>query len=160
MGAALALSSVGQGWLDGWLAVGLGALGLAGLAVGLVFRWSAALAFGIALLGAEQAVRLAAGPRQADPWIPLYAIAFLFTAELAWWSIEPRVAAWAESEVAGWRLVTIGLACAGAGLLGALVLLAAGTPVGGGIGLELVGVVAATAAVVVVAVVARSRRFG
>ena len=52
------------------------------------------------------------------------------------------------------RLVTIGGACAGAGVLAALVLLAAGTPIAGGVELELVGVLAATAAVVVVAVVA------
>jgi hypothetical protein len=160
VGAALAISAIGEGWLDGWLAVGLGGAGLFFFALGLVLRTSAALALGIALLGAEQAVRLAAGPREADPWIPIYAIGFLLAAELAWWSIEPRVAAWAEPEVAVWRLATVGMACAGAGVLAALVLLAAGTPIAGGVGLELVGVLAATAAVVVVAVVARSRRFG
>ena len=159
MAAALALSSLGQGWLDGRPLVGVGGVGLLCLCAGLAFRWSAALLAGMVLLGAEQAIRLASGSSNADAWIPVYAAGFLFVAELAWWSIEPRVAAWADLEVAVWRFGAVVGACAGSAVLAALIMVTAGAPVAGGVGLELVGVVAATAAVVVVAVVARSRGF-
>jgi hypothetical protein len=137
------------------LALGLGAL--LALCLGLAVRWGAAVAFAIALLGAEQAVRLARGPEALDSWTPLYAAAFLLVAELAWWSLEPRVPAWAEPGTALWRLVTVLLACAGGGIVSALVVIAAGAPIHGGFGLELAGVLAATAALAVVAVVARTR---
>jgi hypothetical protein len=79
----------------------------------------------------------------------------VLAAELAWWSIEPRVAAWADPFVVLWRLGTITVVCAAGGLLAALVVAAAGAPLEGGIGLELVGVVAAAGAVGLVAVVSR-----
>jgi hypothetical protein len=155
--AALAVAGLGGGPLHGWLLVGLGGGGFCCLAGGLAVRWSAALAAGIALLGAEQAVRLATGPAHADPWTPLYAAGFLLAAELAWWSIEPRVPAFSELPVLVNRLAVIALSCAGGAVLAGLVVLSAGAPLRGGVGLELVGVVAATAAVVVVAAVARLR---
>jgi hypothetical protein len=123
---------------------------------GLAVRWGAAVAFAIALLGAEQAVRLARGPEALDPWTPLYAAAFLLVAELAWWSLEPRVPAWAQRGAALWRLAAVLLACAGGGIVSALVVIAAGLPIHGGFGLELAGVIAATAALAVVAAVARA----
>jgi hypothetical protein len=111
---------------------------------------------GIVLLGAEQAVRLTVGPARADEWTPLYAAGFLLCAELAWWSIEPRVPAFSEPRVLINRVTVVAGCCTGAALLAALVVLAAGVPLEGGVALELVGVLAAAAAVAVVAVVARS----
>ena len=125
------------------------------LCIGLAARWSAALAAGIALLGAEQAVRLATGPSSVDPWTPVYAAGLLLTAELAWWSIEQRVPAWSQPGIVLRRLlVIVGLCVAGAALA-AMIVVAAGSPLEGGVGLELVGVVAAVAAVAVVAALAR-----
>ncbi len=135
----------------------LGAGGLLALCLGLAVRWSAAVAFAIGVLGAEQAVRLADGPDALDRWTPLYAGAFLLLAELAWWSLEPRVAAWTERDAALRRLATVLLICAAGSLFSALVVIAAGAPIHGGFGLELAGVLAATAALAVVAAVARSR---
>ena len=134
---------------------GLGGAGLLWLCVGLAARWSAALALGIAVLGAEQALRLTLGPDTVDPWTPVYAAGFLLAAELAWWSIEPRVPAWADPEAALWRIGAIVLACGVGGLLSAVVVVAAGTPLTGGVGLELVGVIAATGALALVAYVSR-----
>ncbi len=54
------------------------------------------------------------------------------------------------------RMGAVGSACAGASVLAALILLAAGAPLRGGLALELVGVVAATAVLALVAVVART----
>ena len=123
--------------------------------MGLVLRWSSPLAAGIGVLGAEQATRLALTSNGVDPWTPVYAIGFLFAAELAWWSIEPRVAAWADPFLTLWRLGAIALMCAGGGFLSAIVVAAAGAPLQGGVGLELVGVIAAAGAVALVAVVSR-----
>jgi hypothetical protein len=135
----------------------VGGLALPVLLGGLLARWSAALAVGVALLGAQQAVRLSLGPDALDTWTPLVAGALLLVAELAWWSIEPRVPAWSQPLLAGRRLLTVLVACAGASAVSAVVLVASGAPLSGGVGLELVGILAATAAVAVVAFEARSR---
>jgi len=151
----LALSPFLRGSSHAAALAGLGAAGVAWLCVGLAFRWSSALAVGIAVLGAEQATRLALTSNGVDPWTPVYAIGFVLAAELAWWSIEPRVGAWADPFAVLWRLGAIAVVCAAGGLLAALVVAASGTPLEGGVGLELVGVVAAAGAVGLVAVVSR-----
>ena len=138
------------------LAVGVAALAV--LLAGLLLRWSAALAVGIALLGAQQATRLALGPDAVDAATPLTAAGLLLVAELAWWSIERRIPAWAEPGVALRRGGTVALACAASMAVSALVVLAAGAPVSGGTLLELAGVIAAVTALAVVAWVARPVR--
>jgi len=138
------------------LLLAVGGAALAALAVGLLFRWSAGLASGIAVLGAQQAVRLALGPDAVDPWTPLYAGGLLLSAELAWWSIEARVPAWSEPGSGVRRLATVAAACVYGAVVSALVVLAAGASWSGGAGLELAGVLAATGALAVVAAVARS----
>jgi hypothetical protein len=127
------------------------------LLVGLAARWSAPLAVGIAFLGAEQAVRLATGPNTVDPWTPAYAAGLLLVAELAWWSIEPRVAASSEIGVVLRRLAAVVGMCAAGAVVAALIVVAAGSPLSGGVELELVGVAAAVGALAVVAGLARVR---
>ena len=155
--AALAASPFARGSPHALALAGFGAAGVVWLCAGLALRWSAALAVGVAVLGAEQATRLAVTSGEVDPWTPVYAIGFLFVAELAWWSIEPRVPAWTEPDLVLWRLGAVALVCAGGGLLAALVVLAAGAPLKGGVGLELVGVAAATGALALVAAVSRAK---
>jgi hypothetical protein len=133
----------------------LGAAGVLWVAIGLATRWNGPLVVGIASLGAEQAVRLATGPGKVDPWTPVYAAGFLLAAELAWWSIEPRVPAWWEPEVVVRRVLAIAACCVGGAVLAVVVVLAAGAPLHGGLALELVGVVAAVTAIAVVAAAAR-----
>jgi hypothetical protein len=137
--------------------VAVGVLALAVLLIGLGLRWSAGLAFGVALLGAQQAVRLALGSDALDAWAPLVGGLLLLVAELAWWSIERRVPAWAQPGVAARRLAGVLFTCAVASMVAALVVLAAGAPLTGGVSLELVGVLAAAAALALVAFVARGR---
>jgi hypothetical protein len=148
----LARGSTHQGLL-----LAIGAAALAGISAGLIFRWSAGLACGIAALGVQQTVRLVLGPNTVDPWTPLYAGGLLLAAELAWWSIEPRVPAWSEPGTAIRRFGTATAFCGLGSALSALVVLAAGAPLEGGVSLELVGVVAAAGALAVVAIVARGR---
>jgi hypothetical protein len=141
--------------VHGLLLLALGTAGVLWLLVGLAARWNAPLVLGIACLGAEQAVRLTAGPSTVDPWTPVYAASFLLAGELAWWSIEPRVPAWSDFQVLIRRLLAIAACCVGGALLAAVVVLAAGAPLEGGVGLELVGAAAAVAAIAVVAAIAR-----
>jgi len=125
------------------------------LLVGLAARWSAALTLAILVAGAQQAARLALGNDVLDEWAPLVGGALLLTAELAWWSIEPRIPAWSQPRLALRRLTTILVMCGlGAGV-GAAMLVAAGSSLSGGVPLELLGILAATGAVAVVAWVAR-----
>ena len=153
-GALVAAAVVRAGGHDVLLLV-IGAAAVAFLAAGLVLRWSAALAVGIALLGAQQATRLALGPDALDEATPLVAGALLLAAELAWWSIEPRIPAWAQPGVAVRRVLTVFTTCVAATVVSAVVVVAAGAGVGGGTLLLLTGVVAATAALGVLALVAR-----
>ena len=125
------------------------------LLAGLALRWSGALTGTIVLLGAQQAVRLAIGDDVLDEWAPLVAGALLLTAELAWWSIEPRVPAWSQPHLALWRLTSaLLMSLLGAGV-GAAMLVAAGSSLSGGVPLELLGILAATGAVALLAHVAR-----
>jgi hypothetical protein len=142
--------------VDRVLLVVVGAPAVVILLLGLALRWSAALTTGLVVLGAQQAVRLGLGTDSFDEWAPLTAAALLLCAELAWWSIEPRVPAWAQPELALRRITVIGALCAGGSAIGAVMLVAAGASLNGGVALELAGIVAATAAVAVVAYAARS----
>lgn len=127
----------------------------AALLAGLALRWSGALTGAILLLGAQQAVRLAIGDDVLDEWAPLVAGALLLCAELAFWSIEPRIPAWSQPGLALRRLAGVVLLCLlGAGV-GAAMLVAAGSSLSGGVPLELVGILAATGAVALLAHVAR-----
>jgi hypothetical protein len=119
-------------------------------------RWSPPLVLGVAILGAQQAVRLALGSEELDTWAPASAGFLLLVAELAWWSIEPRVPAWSEQWLAPLRLVSVLAVCATGAVLAGIVLLVASSKVGGGVVLELVGVLAAISALAVVAWVART----
>ena len=134
----------------------VGAAAVVPLLLGLAARWSAALALGVAVLGAQQALRLALGPDELDTWAPASAGFLLLVAELAWWSIEPRVPAWSEPWLAPLRLVSVLAVCASGAVLAAIVLVVASSQVGGGVVLELVGVLAAISALAVVAWVART----
>jgi hypothetical protein len=125
------------------------------LLAGLALRWSGALTAAIVLMGAQQAVRLALGNDVLDEWAPLTAGALLLCAELAFWSIEPRIPAWSQPHLALRRLTTVLLLCLLSAGVGAAMLVAAGSSLSGGVPLELAGILAATGAVAVLAYVAR-----
>jgi hypothetical protein len=134
----------------------VGGAALVPLLLGLGVRWSPALALGVAILGGQQALRLALGSDALDTWAPASAGFLLLVAELAWWSIEPRVPAWAESTLAPLRVLSLLLVCAAGAVLAAVVLVVASSGLRGGVGLELAGVLAAILALAVVAWVART----
>ena len=111
------------------------------LLLGLAVRWSPALAL---------------GSDELDTWAPASAGFLLLVAELAWWSIEPRVPAWSEPWLAPLRLVSVLAICAAGAVLAAVVLVVASSGFRGGVVLELAGVLAAISALAVVAWVART----
>jgi len=155
LAASLAAAAVLREGGHDVLLLAIGCTAVAILVVGLLSRWSGALAVGVAVLGGQQATRLALGSDAVDEATPLVATGLLLVAELAWWSIEPRVPAWWQAAVLARRVVTLVLMCVAALLVSALVVVAAGAPVSGGTLLELTGVVASVAALAVVAAVAR-----
>src|SRR4029079_19526870 len=122
----------------------LAAVGVCLLALGLLTRWPAAIGFALVAVGGAYAVLFAAEGAQLDRLAPAYAAALLLVAELAFWSIESRVPAWTDPELVIWRLARLALACAGAAVLGAVVIAdAPAASGGGGLFLETIGVVAA-----------------
>jgi hypothetical protein len=138
------------------LALGLGSLALAFFAFGLLVRWAGALGCGLAALGGEYAVLFAAEGATLDRLTPVYAVGFLFVAEMAFWSIERRVPAWSEATALEWRLVALGVACVGAaGVAAFATVSAAAATGGGGVVLESFGVGAAIGSVVILALLMR-----
>ena len=107
-------------------------------------------------LGGTYAVLFEAEGSRLDRLAPAYAAGLLLVAELAFWSIESRVPAWSDPELVIWRLARLALACAGAAVLGAVVIAdASAAGGGGGLFLETLGVAAAIGAVVLVVVLLR-----
>ena len=139
-----------------YLALGLGGAALALLAFGLAVRWPGALGLGLAALGSEYAVLFAAEGSTLDGLTPVYAAGLLLVAELAFWSIERRVAAWSEPTALEWRLARLGVACLGAASVAALATLSSAAATGGGgVVLESFGVGAAIGSVVILALLMR-----
>jgi hypothetical protein len=138
------------------LALGLGWLALALLAFGLLVRWSGALGCGLAVLGAQYAVLFTAEGPTLDGLTPVYAVGFVFVAEVAFWSIERRVPAWSEATALEWRLAHLAAACAGAAVVAAFATLSAAAATGGGgVVLESFGVGAAIGSILILAVLMR-----
>ena len=133
-------------------------LALAFLTAGLAGRWAASVATGLTLLGAQYAVLFSAGPEAVDEWTPFYAAGFLLSAELSFWSTEPRVPAWSDPEVVLRRLGTVLTACLGAAGIAAVVIIAAGASLGDTLFAEAVGLASAVAALALLGAVARRLR--
>ena len=139
-----------------YVALGLGGAALVLLAFGLVVRWPGALGLALAALGGEYAVLFAAEGSTLDSLTPVYAAGFILVAELAFWSIERRVAAWSESTATEWRLARLGATCVGAvAVAGLATLSAAAATGGGGVVLESFGVGAALGSVLILALLMR-----
>jgi hypothetical protein len=106
-------------------------------------------------LGGEYAVLFAAQGGALDEQTPVYAGAFVFVAELAFWSIERRVPSWSEPGLAERRMAYLAGVSAGAALIAAIVLVVASASGGGGVALEAIGVAATIGALALVAALVR-----
>ncbi|HEV8602421.1 MAG TPA: hypothetical protein VGQ68_03395 [Gaiellaceae bacterium] len=138
-----------------WLALGLGACALVLLAAGLTLGWASPTGWGLGALGGQYGVLFAAEGRSLDELTPLYAAGLILVAELAYWSLEPRVPAGTESGLLVRRLAHLTGVCVAAATLAALVLVAAAAGGGGGLALEVLGAAAAVGALGLVAALVR-----
>jgi hypothetical protein len=133
-----------------WLA----ALGLL-LAAGAALRAGALLAPALVVLVAEYAVVVVRGGDRVDAAAPLVGAGLLLYAELASWAREARPRVRDERPVLTTRAAVVAASTLAALALGALILLAAAVPTGGGLDRLAVGVAAATATLALVVVLAR-----
>jgi hypothetical protein len=124
-------------------------------AVGLVFRWWLAVAWGFALFGAEYAVFLRLRPDAVDSRAPLVAAGLLVAAELAFGAVAAEGGRYERPLVIAEAVTLVGAAF-GTVLAGGFLLVVAGT-VSAGIALEAVGAFAAVCAVGLVARIAGRR---
>jgi hypothetical protein len=138
------------------LALALAALAVFVLTLALIARSAGGIGFSLTALGGSYAVLFAAEGSHLDRVTPVYAAGLILVAELAFWSIDARVAAWSDPELIVWRLARLALACAGAATLASIVVAdAAAATGGGGVLLEALGVAAAVGAVALVTALVR-----
>jgi hypothetical protein len=130
----------------------VGALALALLLLALVFRSAGPLPWAYALAGAGYAGYLFIQGSGIDPLAPLYGAGLLLSAELAYWSLERPIHGALRERRAG---LILGACLAGGGI-GAIILTFAEVSVRGGLGLEVLGVAAAVAALTLIARLARA----
>jgi hypothetical protein len=136
-----------------WLILPICATAVVLLALGLLAGLAWLLPWPLVLLGAAYALELADAP--VDQWAPVYAGAFVAVAELAYWSLELRGRAEDLERLTERRAGLIVALAVLAVALGGLVLAATSLRLGSGVGLDVVGVLAAVAAVFAIALVAR-----
>jgi hypothetical protein len=150
--AAAPLAAVSGGLREAlaWLA-GVGLV----LAAGAALRLPSLLAPALTVLLAEYAVVLVGRGGRVDAAAPLVGAGLLLYAELASWAGEARPRVRDERQVLTARAVVVAASTLAATAVGVLVLAAAAVPAGGGLTRLAIGVVAATATLALVAVVAR-----
>jgi hypothetical protein len=142
---------------EAWLPATLGSAGVALLAVAVVSRRPAPVAWSLALLGAAYAAHLALDGGSVDTRAPLEAAGLLLVAELAFDSLEQGVAR-ASPELAALRVAVLAGLMVGSIVLGAGILAVAAIPLQGGVVLTAVGVAAAGVALALLALLARRGR--
>ena len=146
MTAALAAyAAIEADRLGGLLAAG-GAAATLALAAGCLLRRPRLVVGGLVLLGAEFAGFFLVRGSTVDQRAPLYGAGFLVVAELAFTALERRAPG--TRELALFRMILLAALAVAAVGLGTLVLAFAAIPLGGGVVLHAVGVVAAVALVV------------
>ena len=133
----------------------IGGLGVALVVLGAVTRIAELLPAGIALVGGEYGAFLALGDDTVRLGVPIVAAALIAAAELGYSALEPPLVP-APLGVKLRRAARSLAVVAGGGAVAALVLFAAVTDVGDSVGLRLIGLAAAVAAVGLIAALARS----
>jgi hypothetical protein len=140
------------------LLASVGALGAVGLAIGLLRGRAWAVPWALALLGSAYAGSLFLPERGIDREAPLVAAGLLVLAELSYWALELRTPLSPEPGMLPRRAVLIVAAGVGAFLAAAVAVAATAISLGGGVLVDLVGVLAAVAALAIVARLAERRQ--
>jgi hypothetical protein len=154
-GGLVGLALAGAG--DGTLEVGarLAAVALVSLVAALVLGWSSLIPVSLVLLGAAYATRLAVDDAPVDTKAPLFAAGLFLAAELAYWSLDERIAAKADAGEDLRRAAVVAALGLGALAAAGAVLAAADVAQARGLAVDVLGALAATAALLVVLLVAR-----
>ena len=139
-----------------WLVPVIGGAALVALAAGIALRYAPAIAWAVALLGAEYAVWLSLDVDSLNTRAPLVGAGLLLVAELAYGSLEPEIGR-PEPEILLRRLALLAGLVLGATAVGALAIAVAATPLSGGVALTAGGVVAAVVALGLIATLASGR---
>lgn len=125
---------------------------------GLVLGWTPLLPLSVLLLGGLYAAQLRIDDAALDGSAAVVAAGLLLTAELGYWSLDARDRIDADPGMALRRLATVAGLGIGAAVVSELVLVLADVVSGRGLALDVVGAAAATAALLVVALLARPQR--
>lgn len=131
---------------------GVGVGGCVLIAIAFLARRPSVFPVGLAGVGAAYGVYLSLRSGAVDPRAPAVAAALYVAAELGFWSLE-RTASRSEGTVVVRRVATVAAGAVLTGLVGSL-MLGLTTGVGGGPGLEAVGVAAAALTVAAIAILA------
>jgi hypothetical protein len=146
-----ALAAYGRGrW--GFLAA-LAGVGFVATLIALSGR-VAATWWAVAAFGAEYSVFIL-GRSSIDVWAPIVGTGLLVLAELVLWSVRARAFVRSEAGVSARQLVDLGAACLGSLAVGWLVVAVADVSRPRGLELTIMGVVAASATLVLVLALAR-----
>jgi hypothetical protein len=142
----------------GGLLAAVGALGLAGFAVGLVRGRAWAVPWAVLVLGGAYAGSLFLPERGVDRQAPFVAAAFLLLGELSYWTLELRTPISPEPGMLERRATLVAAATLGGLLVAAVAIGATAIPLGGGVLRDLLGVGAAIGALALVAWLAERGR--
>jgi hypothetical protein len=133
----------------------LGVLAAAAYLVGIGGFDDRALTVALALLGAEYGTFLHLRGEEIGGATAVYAAGLVLAAELAYWSLELRAPVGDASSAARRRAASVSATVVGALVVAGVVALAAGLRTGSGFVLDIIGAVALTAALFLVAQLAK-----
>ena len=123
----------------------------------IVLGWSPLVPLAVALVGGTYAVELAIDDAPLDVSVPVIALSLLFAAELAYWSLDERCKATGDVGQGLRRAALVALAGVVALVLAAALLVLVDEVRTRGLGLDLVGALAAAAVLTTVLVAARAQ---
>ena len=127
------------------------------LVAAVVHGWAWLIPASITLVGGAYAAELAIDDATLDLAAPLVAVGLVLAAELAYWSLDERNRATGDAGQALRRTALVALAAAGTLLLGGVLLALVDEVRARGLALDVLGVLAAAAVLITVAVIARDQ---
>jgi hypothetical protein len=157
IGLGLGLSAFAAGFYDlsVWGPIALGVLAAVAFVVGIGGFDERALTSAVALLGAEYGTFLYLSGEATGGATAVYAAGLVLASELAYWSLELRTPTGDAPSALRRRAVSISATVVGAFVVAGMVAFAAGLGTDGGFVLDIIGAVALTAALALVAQLAK-----
>jgi len=130
------------------------------LLAALVLGWASFIPASLVVLGALYATQLRVDHEPLDGSVAVFAAGLLVTAELGYWSLEERDPIEADRGESVRRVVVVALLGVGSLLVSEVLLVLADLVHARGVGFDFVGTAAATAVLVTIVLLSRSRPSG